>query len=587
MLLWVNFNMDYRAVADNNFERLWVHGPTTVAQNEAFDVNVQAWDYCERIVINYQNIVYLEDYIYNDTIKSLQLVNSSLTAPYQFTSSGISQGVIPGNYFPNGDNGNHKFLGISLSIPGIHYLKVVDSQGNSAFSNPIIVSATTPSYRIYWGDIHSHSSLSDGSGYPEEAYTYARDVALIDFASITDHDFVMELFDPMIVDTLYNVGDQYNNPGSFVTILAYEWTTVNILPGMETYGHINVYFKNNVNPGFFSSYDYSDPDTLWDALRQWQQANPSNDVITIPHHTSTANMNFYDWSYYDSELMPLVEVYSTHGSSEMTAEDGNPRPIQIPLWGERKDPGYHVQDALRMGYKVGMMCSSDCHDGHPGHSLHHTDYNMPAAYPYTVLDFFRRQLIQEGSLTAVMIEDLTRENVFAALQNRSCAGTTHVNRMFMNFSINGYPVGGNYRSELDQLGISTVNNISVFAAADYAYNISKIEIFRNSEVFCVLNSTGLYNTTDQIIARNGLGMVENLTLTAPNFNFTVTGTEYTGGLMQDGDYYITSNARKSLSGFNTSTPPSTNGIDYYYMRVIQEKPMGPNDIGWIGPIWVG
>ena len=66
--------------------------------------------------------------------------------------------------------------------------------------------------------------------------------------------------------------------------------------------------------------------------------------------------------------------------------------------------------------------------------------------------------------------------MFMALKNRTCYGTTHVNRMYLDFTINGYPVGGDYRSELDQIGIFTVNNISVFAASDYAYNISRIEI---------------------------------------------------------------------------------------------------------------
>jgi hypothetical protein len=44
-------------------------------------------------------------------------------------------------------------------------------------------------YRLYWGDVHTHTSLSDGKGTPEQVLTYARDVAHLDFVILSDHDF--------------------------------------------------------------------------------------------------------------------------------------------------------------------------------------------------------------------------------------------------------------------------------------------------------------------------------------------------------------------------------------------------------------
>lgn len=38
----------------------------------------------------------------------------------------------------------------------------------------------------YFGDTHSHTSYSDGTGTPADAF-YARDTAHIDFLAITDH----------------------------------------------------------------------------------------------------------------------------------------------------------------------------------------------------------------------------------------------------------------------------------------------------------------------------------------------------------------------------------------------------------------
>ncbi len=34
---------------------------------------------------------------------------------------------------------------------------------------------------VLWGDFHSHSVVSDGTGSPYELYRYARDVAGLDF----------------------------------------------------------------------------------------------------------------------------------------------------------------------------------------------------------------------------------------------------------------------------------------------------------------------------------------------------------------------------------------------------------------------
>ena len=42
--------------------------------------------------------------------------------------------------------------------------------------------------QVFFGNLHSHTSYSDGSGTPEEAYAHARDVAHLDFLAITEHN---------------------------------------------------------------------------------------------------------------------------------------------------------------------------------------------------------------------------------------------------------------------------------------------------------------------------------------------------------------------------------------------------------------
>lgn len=42
--------------------------------------------------------------------------------------------------------------------------------------------------QVFFGNLHSHTSFSDGSGTPEQAYVHARDVAELDFLAITEHN---------------------------------------------------------------------------------------------------------------------------------------------------------------------------------------------------------------------------------------------------------------------------------------------------------------------------------------------------------------------------------------------------------------
>lgn len=42
--------------------------------------------------------------------------------------------------------------------------------------------------RVFFGNLHSHTSYSDGRGTPAQAYKHARDVAKVDFLAITEHN---------------------------------------------------------------------------------------------------------------------------------------------------------------------------------------------------------------------------------------------------------------------------------------------------------------------------------------------------------------------------------------------------------------
>lgn len=80
-------------------------------------------------------------------------------------------------------------------------------------------------YNFYLGNLHSHTSYSDGTGTPAQAFEYARDVAGIDFLAVTDHHHVLTVAE--YDDILYQA-DAFTENGVFVGIGGQEWTGVDM-----------------------------------------------------------------------------------------------------------------------------------------------------------------------------------------------------------------------------------------------------------------------------------------------------------------------------------------------------------------------
>ncbi|MHA1269142.1 MAG: DUF3604 domain-containing protein [Candidatus Helarchaeota archaeon] len=575
MYIWtLQPNMiNYQTILNNSTKNIWVHAPSNVNTGESFNFHVQAWDNWERLSSIYDGIVSFNLLSFNLTTLEKFECNKSLPAPYQFTRAIFEQGLIPAykiSSITGKDCGKHTFSA-TIYDEGIHYLNITDNKGNVALSNPIIVKNEFQT-RLYWGDIHGHSALCDGSGYLEDVWNFAKEVAYLDFAAITTHDDWTDYYGTSPnFGTLWEIAkasaNRWNCPNEFISLVAYEWTSQ-----LKGFGHMCVYYKGNDGEMFSSSYPmYESQDKLWAALRQWKIQSGS-DVITIPHHTGYSKSSMYfDWSYYDPEFVPLVEIYSAHGSSEKInankiIPDNNPT------------HGYYVQDALSMGYKVGIMASSDQHDGRLGHPILHTDANTRFQYPYTMIGLigggFRFGEDYEGGLIGIYAKNLTRTGVFSALKTRSCFGSTHVSRPFINFSINNVSIGRN-DSTVYVLSKTSPRHIQVFIAAD-----------GNFGNYTIKNITLVKNNVDiNSVSPNSL---------IYNYNYTdsdeLKGMNYTYGVEINGAYKITQNAKISLPEFSINNPPSTNwnGTEYtditdvYYIRILQNN----GNMAWIGPIWV-
>ena len=90
-----------------------------------------------------------------------------------------------------------------------------------AQSNPMqIVAENDQTLRVYWGEIHAHTEMSDGLGDFTGLYRHARDEGGLDFAASGDHACYFSDNEWL---WMQDVANAWNVPGRFVTLIGYEW----------------------------------------------------------------------------------------------------------------------------------------------------------------------------------------------------------------------------------------------------------------------------------------------------------------------------------------------------------------------------
>ncbi|MGD9497448.1 MAG: CehA/McbA family metallohydrolase [Armatimonadota bacterium] len=325
----------------------------------------------------------------------------------------------------------------------------------------------TGDWNVYFGDLHAHSGEERGSGRScgigtlEENYAYGRDVAGLDFVGIAEHDW--QLHDQEDWNGRMAQMDEWTEDGRYVVVPCYEWTSA-------TYGHRNVYYRDTGWPYFDSNppgggHNVIDPHApspthLWRSLRECGAR-----AITIAHHP---NVGFFpvDWSYMDPEFDRLVEVYSSWGNSEYYG---------APFAGQAADrlEGLGALDALKMGHRLGLMASSDGHDGNPGNA------NWSWRQPHI------HHRLGSGFI-AVLAEELTRASVWDAMYARRCYATTGT-RIVMDFRVNGALMGGEITARDGQGRI-------IEAQVTGTAPLDRLELVRNGEVVVSHQCRGMTET---------------------------------------------------------------------------------------------
>ena len=280
--------------------------------------------------------------------------------------------------------------------------------------------------KTWWGDLHGQTRATVGTGTIEEYFAFGRDVALLDMMCHQANDF-------QVTDEewqrLRREIDRFHENGRCVIFVGYEWS--GMTPGG---GDRNVMFRGDIAALHRSS--HAEVDDMRDAATDcfpvtdlFAQFAGRDDVLLIPH----IGGRYADIvGFHDPALEPVVEIYSDWGRFE-----------------------WLLEDAIRQGYKVGVVANSDGHKGRPGAS--HPGASTFGAY---------------GGLTCVLAESLTREAVFDAIKARRCYGVTAAQRIHIELAVNGLPMGAAGRTE----GRVTVSGRAVGTGP-----IERVDIFRGIE----------------------------------------------------------------------------------------------------------
>ncbi|OPZ51059.1 MAG: hypothetical protein BWY92_00435 [Firmicutes bacterium ADurb.BinA052] len=198
-----------------------------------------------------------------------------------------------------------------------------------ALSVPQAAVAEAPGggYNYYFGNLHSHTSYSDGVLTPSDAFRHARYAAKMDFHAVTDHGYYMQEATNLHHWFLaHEEADQFYEPGRFVTLVGYEWTF--------TDGHMN---------GFDTPRAASrDTQRNLTAFFEFLSEHDGIGVFNHPNYDIQPNWNDFEYRGLGDKQVSLIEVGSGPYRHNVTNERAYRR-------------------ALDRGWRVGAVSSQDNH----------------------------------------------------------------------------------------------------------------------------------------------------------------------------------------------------------------------------------
>jgi hypothetical protein len=306
----------------------------------------------------------------------------------------------------------------------------------------VILATNAVGYNVYYGQLHSHTNLSDGYGSPEKAYKYARDTAGLDFFSIADHcSYPYEsggLSEAKYQDMI-SIADSYNEDGTYVTFWGFEWTSDSTAwGGPDTLlgkGHITVINS----PDHCEAIDEATNDL--NELVEWLS---DRDAIAFFNHPGQygTTFDYFNFDYTDKF-------------------------VGMELWNRNSDyygSGTWYHNTMDKGWYIGASGSQDNHDLNWG-----------------TLNEWRM---------AILAPALTREDLLDAMKARRFYSSRD-NNLVLSFTCNGYQMGSVIEAGTDLSVVieASDGDSEIFSQIDLLENETVIETWTPNSTNPILSTT--------------------------------------------------------------------------------------------------
>lgn len=269
-------------------------------------------------------------------------------------------------------------------------------------------------YGLYFGQLHAHTNLSDGTGTVEQAFEHAANVENLDFLALTDHSNSFEGQSGLPSAGTTHLGDENAEEvnaswregregarnitaqeGDFVGIYGFEMTWSGGAPG-----HINTFnsegFENRNAEPYRKGDNYEVLEAYYDTLNE----NP--ETISQFNHPGDTFGDFMDFALYDPVIdnqITLIEVGNGEGA--------------IGSSGYFPSYSYYTR-ALDKGWHVAPTNNQDNHKGNWGDS--------------------------NTARSVVLADGLTEDAIYDAMKNYRVYATED-NNLSILYELNGNAMG--------------------------------------------------------------------------------------------------------------------------------------------------
>ena len=268
---------------------------------------------------------------------------------------------------------------------------------------------TLDGYRLYFGQLHSHTNISDGAGTVEEAFTHASNVDNLDFLAVTDHsnsfdnesDASVDLGADLLSSETSSEWVQGHKAAKdatkddFVGLYGFEMTW------SDGFGHINTFNTPGVESRSNSEFGNKSGSTEG-YQNYYDKLVAVEDSLSQFNHPGTTFGDFQDFAFYDPQVdqrITLIEVGNGEGA--------------IGSSGYFPSYEYYTR-ALDKGWHVAPTNNQDNHKGNWGDS--------------------------NTARSVVLASGLTEEGIYDAIRNYRVYATED-NDLSILYSLNGNAMG--------------------------------------------------------------------------------------------------------------------------------------------------